>query len=66
MPKAVTVIDEVAAPVFQSKLPVAAVLKVELPQLLATVTTGVGGIVFGAEVPVPFELLQPLTVVVTL
>ena len=34
----------------------------ELPQLLATVTVGAEGIAFGAAVPLPGALVEPLTV----
>ena len=53
------------APVFQSKVPDAVVDKVDDPQLLTTVTTGVAGVDFGAAVPLPDELSQPSTVWVT-
>ncbi len=53
------------APVFQSKVPDAVVDKVDDPQLLTTVTTGVAGVDFGAAVPLPAELVQPSTVCVT-
>ena len=36
----------------------------EFPQLSETVTIGIAGIVFGAEVPVPAELMHPLRVCV--
>ena len=65
VPATVTVIDEVVAPVFHDKLPVAVVDNTELPQLLDTLTTGVAGIAFGAATPVPGALVQPLTVTVT-
>ena len=42
-PATVTVIEEVVAPVLQSKLPAAAVLRIELPQLLTAVTEGSDG-----------------------
>jgi hypothetical protein len=45
---------------------VAVVLKVDVPQLLATVTTGAAGMPIGAEVPVPVKLVHSLTVAVTL
>ena len=64
MPAKVTVIDEVVAPVFQLNVPDALVLKVELPQLSTTFTTGVETDP-GAAVPEPAGLVQPLTVAVT-
>ena len=67
MPEAVTVIVDVVAPVFQCKLPVAAMLSNELPQLLETVIGGVDGFVVpGAAMPVPEALLHVFTVAVTL
>jgi hypothetical protein len=57
--------DDVVAPVLHKSEPVAVVESVELPQLLATVTTGVDGVVLGVAVPVPGKLVQPFTVVVT-
>jgi hypothetical protein len=38
---------------------------VEEPQLSSTDTVGADGVLFGAEVPVPGELIHPLTVCVT-
>ena len=61
---AVTLMDEVVAPVLQARL-VPLVLNKELPQLLVTVTTGADGTVFGAAVPLPAALIQPFTVCVT-
>ena len=58
-------IEAVVALVLHNKLPVANVDSVELPQLSATVTTGVVGIAFGAAEPVPAALVHPFTVVVT-
>ena len=55
-------IEAVVSPVLHNKVPVAVVDKVELPQLSATVTTGAGGIAFGAAIPEPAALVQPLTV----
>ena len=37
----------------------------EEPQLSSTDTVGADGVLFGAEVPVPGELIHPLTVCVT-
>lgn len=62
----VTVILEVDSPVFHNKVPVAVVERTELPQLFVTVTTGVAGADFGAAIPLPVALVQPLTVEVTL
>jgi hypothetical protein len=61
----VTVIDDVVAPVLHKSEPVAVVESVELPQLLATVTSGIAGIALGAAVPLPAPLLHPFTVVAT-
>ena len=66
MPATVIVIEEVVAPVFQSRVPVEAVLKVVLPQLLLTFTTGVAGVALGVATAVPEALVHPFTVVVTL
>ena len=55
----------VAAPVLHSSVPAAVVDKVDDPQLSDTVTEGVAGAVLGAAVPLPDELVQPLTVWVT-
>ena len=61
VPAEVTVIEEVVAPVDQSKfVPVA--FKVELPHPLITVTTGADGTAIGAAVPDPAALVQPPTV----
>ena len=48
-----------------NKAPVAVVDNVELPQLFTTVTTGVAGVTFGAEMPVPNALIHPFTVLFT-
>jgi len=61
-----TVIDAVVAPVLHANVPVALVDKVDVPQLSATVTTGVDGVAFGAAVAEPAALTQPFTVCVTL
>ena len=66
VPDAVTVIEEVVAPVFHNKVPVATVDNIEFPQLSASFTTGVEGAVFGAEVPVLTALIHPFTVRVRL
>ena len=65
MPAVLTVIEEVLSPVLHNKAPVAVVDNVEVPQLFTTVTTGAGGVVFGAAMPEPAALIQPLTVCVT-
>ena len=62
----ITVIDEVLSPVLHNKVPVAVVDNVEVPQLFTTVTTGVAGMAFGAAMPEPAVLVQPLTDCVTL
>jgi hypothetical protein len=64
-PALVTVMLDVEAPVFHSSVPVAVVDKTDDPQLSATVTAGVAGVVLGAAVPLPVALTQPLTVWVT-
>jgi hypothetical protein len=58
--------DVVVAPLLHNNDPVKleAVNK-ELPQLFVTVTTGADGTVLGADVPLPFALVQPFTVCVT-
>jgi hypothetical protein len=66
LPATATVIEEVVAPVFHNKDPVAFVLNVELPQLLTAVTAGVAGVLPGAATPVPAKLTHPPTVAVTL
>ena len=65
MPAAVTVMDEVVAPLLHNRDPVAVVDSVELPQLSTTVTTGVAGAVFGAAIPLPCPLVHPSSVLVT-
>ena len=53
----------VVCPVLHNNDPVKPVaVNNELPQLLATITFGVEGIAFGAAVPVPGALVEPLTV----
>jgi hypothetical protein len=65
-PAVVTIIDDVDSPVLQSKVPAAAVVRVEVPlQLFVTATVGAGGVILGAAVPLPGRLVQPLIVVVT-
>jgi hypothetical protein len=58
----VTVMERVLAPVLHNKDPVAVVDKIDEPQLFATVTRGLAGNAFGAAVPGPVVLVQPLTV----
>ena len=65
IPGVATVMLEVVAPVFHSRLPAAVVDKVDDPQLFIAVTTGVGGIVLGAALLLPAGLVHPFTVVVT-
>ena len=66
MPSVTTVIEAVVAPLFHNILPAAFVDRVEVPlQLFTTVTTGIAGVVFGAAVPLPARLIQPLFEVVT-
>ena len=65
VPAAETLMDEVFAPVFHNNVPAELVDKVELPQLLTTVTVGVAGIDFGAATPLPKALVHPFIVVVT-
>ena len=61
-----TVIGEVVSVVFHNNVPDAVVDNVDVPsQLFTTFTVGVAGVVFGAAVPEPCALTQPLTVVVT-
>ncbi len=61
-----TVMELVVAPLLHNNGPVKLVaVKTELPQLFSTITTGAGGIVMGAEVPLPVALVHPLTVCVT-
>ena len=61
-----TVMDEVVAPVLHNNVPDAVVDKVDVPlQLFTTVTTGVAGTAFGADIPLPAALIHPFTVVVT-
>lgn len=58
--------EEVAAPVLHNNIPVEVVDKTEVPlQLLITDTAGVDGTDFGAAVPIPAELEQPSTSLVT-
>ena len=66
VPAVVTVIEEVVSLVLHNKEPVKPdAVNTELPQLSVTATVGADGIAFGAAMPLPGELLQPLTVCVT-
>ena len=66
VPAVLTVMELVEAPVLHKSDPAVFVERVEVPlQLSATVTIGVAGIDFGAAMPDPGALLQPLMVVVT-
>lgn len=66
VPAVLTLIELVEAPVLHKSDPAAFVERVEVPlQLSTTVTNGVSGIDFGAAMPDPGSLLQPLMVVVT-
>ena len=56
--------EAVVAPLLQRIVPPVGIESVELPQLFTTVTTGVA-VTVGAAVPVPGELVQPFTVLVT-
>lgn len=66
-PGAVTVIEAVVAPVLHNKEPVNdPAVKIELPQLLVTVTVGAGTLELkGAAVPLPGALVHPFTVCLT-
>ena len=58
--------DEVVAPLLHNKEPVnEPAVRIELPQLSATETTGADGIAFGAATPLPEELVHPFTICVT-
>ena len=61
----VTVIEAVVAPLLHNIVPPVGIDKVELPQLLTTVTTGAAGPVPGAAIPEPAALAHPPTVLVT-
>ena len=54
--------EAVVAPLLHRKVPVAVVDNIDEPQLLTTVTAGAVGIAFGAAMPEPAALIQPLTV----
>jgi len=55
----------VISPVLHRRSPAAVVDRVDDSHSLLTVTTGAGGIVLGAAVPLPGRLVHPSTVVVT-
>ena len=58
--------EGVVAPLLHNIVPPAGIDKVELPQLLATVTSGVTiELVPAAATPVPAALIHPFTVLVT-
>ena len=56
--------EAVVAPVLHNIVPPDGIDKTELPQLSTTDTTGVA-VLFGAAMPDPAALVQPLTVLVT-
>jgi hypothetical protein len=56
---AVTVIEDVVAPVFHDNVPVEMVVNKELPQLLYTNIIGVAGVLAGAAMPVAAALVHP-------
>ena len=58
-------IEEVVAPVLHNKVPVVLADKIDVPQLLITLTTGADGIANGAAMAEPAALVQPSTVWVT-
>lgn len=62
VPAALTIIGEMLSPVLHKRVPVAVVDKVEVPQLLTTVTSGADGIALGAATPEPATLVQPFDV----
>jgi hypothetical protein len=60
--------DEVVAPLLHNTLPPEGIVvdKTDVPlQLFTTVTTGVAGTAFGADVPLPAVLVHPFTICVT-
>jgi hypothetical protein len=62
VPAELTVINEVVAPLLHKNVPeVPVAVNTELPQLLATVTTG-ASVVTGAAIPLPAALVQPFIV----
>jgi hypothetical protein len=65
VPAVITVMDAVVSPVLHKMVPPAGIDSVELPQLFVMLTTGVVVITFGAAVPEPAALVQPLTVLET-
>ena len=55
--------NEVVAPLLHNNGPVKLpAVNTELPQLLATVTVGAGGIATGADVPLPVTPVQPFII----
>jgi hypothetical protein len=61
-----TVIEVVVAPLLHNNGPEKfAAVNIVLLQLLITVTDGAGGIATGADMPLPFTLVHPFTVCVT-
>jgi len=64
VPGVVTVMEAVVAPLLHKIVPPAGIERVELPQLLTTVTAGVA-VDAGAATPEPAALIHPLTVLVT-
>ena len=61
-----TVMDGVVAPLLHNSVPVALVVRVELPQLFTTVTTGVAGLFFGVTTTLDSLLKHPFMVVLSL
>ena len=66
IPASFTVTDEEVAPLLHNKEPANPdAVNTELPQLLATLTDGATGVVFGEAVTLPAMLVHPFTVWVT-
>ena len=65
VPALLTDIDELVSAVLHNNIPDADVDKLDVPQLFTTFIEGAVGVVFGAAVPEPAELVHPLTVCVT-
>jgi hypothetical protein len=62
VPAVGTVMDEVVAPLFHNKEPTTdSAVTTEFSQLFTTDTVGAAGIGFGAAIPLPGELMHPLT-----
>ena len=57
--------EAVVAPLLHCIVPPAGIDRVDAPQVLATVTTGVAGVAIGAATPEPAALIQPFTVRLT-